>query len=265
MKATKRSPLAAQTAMAVEATHGATTLHHDKRRPQRSRSEGSDSAPERLYVRGMRGARLRLMLGLAAIFGSLCIAGLALAYYGNDANLSVGYSPEQPVEFSHKLHAGDLGLDCRFCHFTVERSAFAAIPTTQVCMNCHNKIRTDSIKLLPVRATYAERRPIAWVRVHNLPDFAYFDHATHLAAGVGCSTCHGRVDQMLRVEQVESLSMGWCLGCHRNPAPYLRKPADITAMSFIPNWRPTDSPAARPMSTSGQLIEPALHCSGCHR
>lgn len=206
--------------------------------------------------------RLLVLLGGLLVFTSL--GGVALAYYGTDENLSVGYSPVQPVEFSHKLHAGDLGLDCRFCHFTAERSTFAALPLTQVCMKCHSKVRTDSVKLLQVRATYAENKPIQWVRVHNLPDYVYFDHSAHLAAGVGCSTCHGRVNRMQRVEQAESLSMGWCVDCHRNPGPFLRSPSDITNM----NWKPLAAfiavtPASQPVA--GRTIEPPTHCSGCHR
>jgi len=203
-------------------------------------------------------ARWRLVLALCAMGASILAAGGAFAYYGTDANLSVGYSPEQPVEFSHKLHAGDLGLDCRYCHSTVERSAFAAIPTTQVCMNCHSKVRTDSVKLLPLRATFAEKRSIAWVRVHNLPDFVYFDHGAHLAAGVGCSTCHGRVDQMARVEQVQDLSMGWCLNCHRNPSPSLRPASEITNMNFV-------ALTSKHSPSTGRTVEPPVHCSGCHR
>jgi hypothetical protein len=197
------------------------------------------------------------------MFTLLC--GVALAYYGTDSNLVVGYSPVQPIEFSHKLHAGDLGLDCRFCHFTVERSAFAAVPSTQICMKCHSKVRTDSVRLLPVRATYAENRPIQWVRVHKLPDYVYFDHSVHLAVGVGCSTCHGRVDQMQRVEQVQSLSMGWCLDCHRNPAPFLRNLADVTNMNWKPRAVIVPQMQAPPPVVASRPIEPPTHCSGCHR
>jgi hypothetical protein len=215
--------------------------------------------------RWARRPRIRLSVGLSGLllFTSLC-AG-AFAYYGTDANLAVGYSPVQPVEFSHKIHAGDLGLDCRFCHFTAERSAFAALPSTEVCMKCHSKVRTDSVKLLAVRATFAENKPIQWVRVHNLPDYVYFDHSVHLSAGVGCSTCHGRIDQMQRVEQVQSLSMGWCVDCHRNPDPFLRSPADVTMM----NWKPAaasfvETQASLPVAAR-RHIEPPTHCSGCHR
>ena len=211
-----------------------------------------------------RSPQFRLLVGLSGLLTLILIGGVALGYYATDANLNVGYGPVQPIEFSHKLHAGDLGLDCRFCHFTVERSAFAALPPTQICMKCHSKVRTDSVKLLPVRATFAESKPIPWVRVHKLPDFVYFDHAVHLTAGVGCSTCHGRVDQMQRVEQVQSLSMGWCIDCHRQPAPFLRSTADLTNMS----WKVAVAfyPSAHtPATVGGRPIEPPTHCSGCHR
>ncbi len=241
-------------------------MHRDHRPDPEQSGQGPTRNP--IWIaryRSIRTARVRLVTGLAAAFGVTLIAGLAFAYYGTDANLTVGYSPVQPVEFSHKLHAGDLGLDCRFCHFTVERSAFAAIPTSQVCMNCHSKVRTDSVKLLPLRATFAENRPIPWVRVHNLPDFVYFDHGAHLASGVGCSTCHGRIDQMVRVEQVESLSMGWCLDCHRNPAPYLRDPADVTNMTFTVIDSALQTTRSNPATVGGRQVDPPVHCSGCHR
>ena len=241
-------------------------MHRDNRSSQEQSRKGLSRIPNwSARNRSVNNARVRLISGLAAAVAVVLIAGLAFAYYGTDANLTVGYSPDQPVEFSHKLHAGDLGLDCRYCHFTVERSPFAAIPTTQVCMNCHSKVRTDSVKLLPVRATFAEGRPIPWVRVHNLPDFVYFDHGAHLASGVGCSTCHGRVDQMVRIEQVESLSMGWCLDCHRNPEPYLRDPGDVTNMSFRTNDGALQTAQSRPLSLDGRRVDPPVHCSGCHR
>jgi len=181
--------------------------------------------------------RLRLAVGLLGLISVTLLSGGALAYYANSANWEVGYAPLQPVEFSHQLHAGDLGLDCRFCHFTVERSAFATLPSTEICMKCHSKIRTDSVQLLPVRATYAADQPIAWRRVHKLPDHVYFDHSSHAAAGIDCATCHGRVAQMQRVEQTQPLSMGWCIDCHRHPTTTL----------------------------SSRSLSPPTHCSGCHR
>ena len=236
--------------------------HSDSRELGRQRSQ---SRFGRIARHGLASRpRIRLLVGLSGLLLFTLLCGGALAYYGTDTNLAVGYSPIQPIEFSHKLHAGDLGLDCRFCHFTVERSAFAALPSSEVCMKCHSKVRTDSVKLLAVRATFAENRPIQWVRVHNLPDFVYFDHSVHLSAGVGCSTCHGRIDQMQRVEQVQSLSMGWCIDCHRNPAPSLRSPSEVTQM----NWHPATALflAARvSRSGTGRTIDPPTHCSGCHR
>jgi len=237
-----------------------------RERPSQSQSRSAQPTPALLSPQRRIGrARQRLIVSLTVLAASVLAGGLALAYYATDANLLVGYRPVQPIDFSHKLHAGELGLDCRYCHSTVERSPFAAVPTSRVCMNCHGQVRTDSVKLLPLRATYAEKRPVEWVRVHNLPDFVYFDHSLHLVAGVGCSTCHGRVDQMERVEQVESLSMGWCLGCHRNPAPYLRKPSEITNMAFVPKASLAKAVPEQTRTASGRIVNPPLHCSGCHR
>jgi hypothetical protein len=221
---------------------------------------------------------------MALLFGVLPLGTAAAAgvwYYGTNKHFEVGYQPEQPVDYSHKLHAGDLGIDCRYCHSTVERSSFAAIPATETCMNCHAKVRTDSEKLLPVRESWANDQPIPWVRVHNLPDFVYFDHSAHLAAGVGCVSCHGRVDQMPKVRQVEPLSMGWCLDCHRNPGPNLRNPADVTKMDMAPATaamatdnvayaadgadKATPSGDRPAVTASGREVHPPLHCSGCHR
>lgn len=182
-------------------------------------------------------------LVVAGVLLSASTAGAALWYYGGNRFTEVGYAPVQPVEFSHKLHAGDLGLDCRYCHSTVERAAFAAVPATQTCMNCHSKVAADSDKLLPVRESAASGKPIPWVRVHALPDYVYFDHRAHVGAGVACASCHGRVDRMPRVTQVEPLSMGWCLDCHRNPEPAL----------------------GGMRTTNGRVATPPLHCSGCHR
>jgi len=201
----------------------------------------------------------------ALAFGVLGPATTAVVagfwYYGTDKHLSVGYQPVQPVEYSHKLHAGDLGIDCRFCHYTVEKAAFAVVPPTQVCMTCHSKVKPDSPLLAALRESDATGRPVPWVRVHNLPDYAYFDHSAHVAAGVGCSTCHGRVDRMVRVTQREPLSMGWCLDCHRDPAPALRKAADVTNM----DWTPAAAPPAVPMGAAGRVVRPPTDCSGCHR
>jgi hypothetical protein len=193
--------------------------------------------------------------------GSLGVAAVgAFWYWGSDKFWRVGYAPIQPVAFSHKLHAGDLGLDCRYCHSTVERAPFAAVPPTQTCMNCHARIKTDSAALALVQKSAASDAPIAWIRVHDLPDHVYFDHSAHLTAGVGCSSCHGRVDQMLRVTQKLPLTMGWCLECHRDPAPHLRAPAELTQM----DWQPRLA-AGEARTPNGRTARPPVHCSGCHR
>lgn len=217
------------------------------------------------------------VLPLALVFGVLPLGAGAtggLWYYATNKHVEVGYQPKQPIDYSHKLHAGDLGIDCRYCHSNVEKSAHAAVPPTETCMNCHSKVRTDSPKLLPLRESWANDTPVPWIRVHNLPDYVYFDHSAHLSAGVGCVSCHGRVDQMIEVRQEEPLSMGWCLDCHREPAPNLRDPKDITRMDLASGAQAAApkglagggaDPGAVAHTTDGRPVNPPLHCSGCHR
>jgi hypothetical protein len=176
-------------------------------------------------------------------------------YYFTPKHTHVGYAPRQPVPYSHWLHAGQMGMDCRYCHSNIERAAHAQIPPTQTCMNCHALVRTDSARLAPVRESWETGRPIEWVKVHRLPDHAYFDHSVHLSAGVGCVTCHGRVDQMEVVRHDQPLSMSWCLDCHRNPTPNLRPVDQITNMD--PNLSGTGQPPRQ--------LHPPTTCSGCHR
>jgi hypothetical protein len=197
--------------------------------------------------------RLWPVIGLAA--GAVATWGVALLYYGGSPRTTdVGYQPVQPVPYSHALHAGELGLDCRYCHDTVERAAHAALPATEVCMNCHAAIAADSPLLAPVRASHATGMPVAWVRVHDLPDYVYFDHSAHVRRGVGCVECHGRVDRMEVVYQAEPLSMGWCLDCHRRPQGRLRPLDQIANM----DWRPDGS-------TPERAVRPSEDCSTCHR
>jgi hypothetical protein len=188
-----------------------------------------------------------------------------LVWYGlSPQTVAVGYQPEQPVPYSHALHAGELGMDCRYCHNTVETAAYAAIPPTRTCMNCHGKIRAESPKLLPVRESYSSGLPVPWIKVHDLPDYVYFDHSAHVARGVGCVECHGRVDKMEEVYQVEPLSMGWCLDCHRNPEPHLRPPEYVTAM----DWAPQDGESRETLGRrlrEQHDIDPSTDCSTCHR
>lgn len=200
------------------------------------------------------------------VAGGVPVLGIAVVaavwYWFSPEYTDVGYQPEQPVPFSHALHAGQMGLDCRYCHNTVEHAARAAIPPTETCMNCHRIVKKDSPKLELVRKSATTGEPIPWVRVHLLPDYAYFDHSVHLAAGVGCTSCHGRVDQMEVVTQEEPLSMAWCLDCHRNPAPNLRPRDQITNMAYVASaagYNPAhDTSRTRP-------VTPPEHCSGCHR
>ncbi len=171
---------------------------------------------------------------------------------------------EQPVPFSHEHHVGGLGIDCRYCHTAVETARFAGIPPTETCMTCHSQLWTNAAMLAPVRASLAEKRPLRWRRVHNLPGYVYFDHSAHVANGVGCSTCHGAVDRMPLVRQVAPLTMGWCLDCHRHPEKHLR-PRDAV---FDMQWQRPKDQAARGRKLLAQYhinVERLTDCSRCHR
>lgn len=146
----------------------------------------------------------------------------------------VGYAPQQPIPYSHALHAGQLGIDCRYCHSTVDKAAFAAIPPSQTCMNCHTAIRKGSNKLTPLYESWEKGTPVEWKKIHDLPDYSYFNHSAHINKGVGCNTCHGRIDQMEVVYQHEPLNMAWCLNCHREPEKFIRPADQVTNMAFKP-------------------------------
>ncbi len=200
---------------------------------------------------------------LAAAIAVMALAGIATyAYFSQPKVLDTGYTPVQPVAYSHKLHAGNLGIDCRYCHSTVERSSYAAIPATETCMNCHVRVKAQSPLLTRVRESYATGEPVPWVKVHKLPDYVYFNHSAHLSAGVSCVSCHGRVDQMIEVKQVQPLSMAWCLQCHRNPAPNLRPAALVTKLDWTPDRDPAE--IGREI-IQAKHIAPPVNCSGCHR
>ena len=171
---------------------------------------------------------------------------------------------EQPVPFSHKHHVGELGLDCRYCHTSVEKTRFAGMPPTETCMTCHSQLWTQAPMLAPVRESLRNRRPIPWRRVHNLPEYVYFDHAIHVAKGVGCSTCHGRVDTMPLMRQAAPLTMSWCLDCHRDPAPNQRPLDRIFDMTWTP---PPDQKTRGPalMAEHHVATTGLTDCSTCHR
>jgi len=207
-------------------------------------------------------ARLSAGLVLAAP-----VAGISalMLYVRSPLGTNQAQAIEQPIEFDHRHHVGDEGIDCRYCHQTVESGPSAGIPPTGLCLNCHSQVWNKSPLLEKVRLAYFQDRPIAWERVHNLPDFVYFNHSIHVAKGVGCSTCHGRVDSMAAITQVAPLTMSWCLECHRNPAPNLRPQDQITSMT----WEPPADEAER--EKQGQALAEQYHvhtrtsCTTCHR
>jgi hypothetical protein len=167
----------------------------------------------------------------------------------------------QPVPFSHDHHTAGLGISCLYCHSTVEISAFAGIPPTATCMNCHKLIWNDSPMLEPVRESFRTGQPIQWVRVNDLPDFVYFNHSIHVAKGIGCVSCHGRVDQMPLMRQSASLQMEWCLDCHREPQKYVRPRAEVYSM----DWQAQDQKQLGAQLVAAYDIESLLSCSVCHR
>jgi hypothetical protein len=202
--------------------------------------------------------RLREISAVAAVGGLIYVVVLVTLVFGPD-NSAIGYAPEQPVPYSHQVHAGDLDIDCRYCHNTVEQGAKALIPPAATCMNCHKTILPESEKLAPVRRSFETGEPVRWVRVHDLPDFVYFDHSAHLNAGVGCASCHGRIDRMEVVRQDKPLNMAWCLECHRNPAG-----------EIVPREAVTQLAHARDPELGAVLVDeydltPAVDCSTCHR
>jgi len=208
-----------------------------------------------------------LLLPGALLIGALTppYVALIVAYGFSPLATDVGYRPSQPIPFSHEIHAGQLGLDCRYCHNTVERTAKAAIPPTQTCMNCHSSIHKDSPNLEPLWASYETGMPIEWRRVHDLPDFAFFNHSAHVTRGVSCVSCHGRVDTMEVVAQQEPLSMGWCLNCHRNPDAHLRDPDLVTDLGWVFDGSPEDEVKYHEQWKELNRIDPSQDCSTCHR
>jgi len=169
---------------------------------------------------------------------------------------------EQPVPFSHKHHVGGLGIDCRYCHTSVEESSFAGIPPTKTCMNCHSEIFANSPYLEPVRASFRNETAIRWTRVHDLPDFAYFNHSIHVNKGVGCTTCHGQVDRMPLMWQEKSLQMEWCLDCHRNPERYVRPRDAVFSVDYRP---PSNQAELGAQLVTDYQIQKLTSCSTCHR
>ena len=189
---------------------------------------------------------------------------LGVTYYATPKYTRVGYEPTQPVAFSHALHSGQLEIDCRYCHTFVDRAAHSNVPTTQVCMTCHSMVRKDDPILAPIRDSYESGEPIPWIRIHKTPDYVYFNHSVHVNRGISCMECHGSVQEMDVVQHSKSLSMGFCLECHRNPEEYIRPPEEVynldwerpdteefnkEVVGFVHDWK----------------VNPPQSCSGCHR
>jgi hypothetical protein len=200
---------------------------------------------------------------------AVVLAGVAFLVYTQVARSSYltgrYLEKQQPVQFSHKHHTGDDGIDCRYCHTTVETTASAGMPPTQTCMNCHSQIWADSPYLEPVRASFRDNKPIEWERVHDLPEYAYFNHSIHVAKGVGCSTCHGQIDEMPAVYQENTLQMEWCLSCHREPEKFIRPKSEIYNMK----WQDNELSPQQRLDLKAQYRirskDVITTCSTCHR
>jgi hypothetical protein len=201
-----------------------------------------------------------------SIFGALFFAGglllVVLALNRSSYVTNAGVAVEQPVPFSHKHHVGGIGIDCRYCHTSVETSSFAGIPPTETCMTCHSQIWADSPMLEPVRASFRTGKSLEWNRVHDLPGFAYFNHSIHVAKGMGCATCHGRVDQMPLMWQQNTLHMEWCLDCHREPEKYVRPRDQVFRMDYRPV---EDQAVVGARLVKEYKIRKLTDCSVCHR
>ena len=204
---------------------------------------------------------LQLIIYLVVLSGTV-VAGVT--YYCTPKYLRVGYAPVQPVPYDHSLHVGQLGLDCRYCHSNVDQASFANLPTSQTCMNCHKQVKPQSQLLAVVRASYESGEPVPWVQVHKAPDYVYFNHAVHVNRGIGCIECHGQINQMPVVVHAQSLSMKFCLNCHRDPASFLRAPPDVYNLD-APTLTAQGRTAEAAKFVHDWKVKPPESCSGCHR
>lgn len=206
----------------------------------------------------------------ASIIVAIVFGGVAFYAYTQIARSSYftnqGLERPQPVQFSHRHHVGDDGIDCRYCHTSVETSASAGLPPTQTCMNCHSQLWADSPYLEPVRASFRDNKPLQWTRVHDLPGFVYFNHSIHVAKGVGCASCHGDVANMPSVYQENTLQMEWCIACHRDPVPNIRPESEI----FNTSWNKDDITPEQEKEVAAKVAKLRgkdfmTSCSTCHR
>jgi hypothetical protein len=204
-------------------------------------------------------------VSIVAVALAVPLLGIAGYAYNMSFGVKLNVPLEQPAPFSHKHHVADDGIDCRYCHTTVEKSASAGMPSTQTCMTCHSQIWVDSPLLAQVRESFRTGRPIEWARVHDLPDFAFFNHSIHVRKGISCVKCHGRIDEMPLTWKTETLSMAWCLDCHRNPEKNIRPREHVFEMA----WKPTEKQeemGAR-LVREYHVLDPyqLTNCSTCHR
>ena len=222
-----------------------------------------------IFPRGSNVLPIKIVLCLLILGGATTVG---IAYYCTNKYTNVGYQPTQPVPFSHNVHAKQLGMDCRYCHSFVEVAAHSNVPTTQVCMNCHQQVQRDNPKLQAVRDSWQTGKPIEWVQIHKTPDYVYFNHSAHVNRGVSCVSCHDKVNDMAVVYHANPLSMDWCLECHRNPEKALRPLEHITNL----DWQPTPTKAGQSVAEAqlelGNKLKAAWHinppdknCAGCHR
>jgi hypothetical protein len=204
---------------------------------------------------------------IAVLFILAGLGWMILTIQRSDFVTMANQSIEQPVQFSHQHHAGGIGIDCRYCHTSVEVSASAGIPPTKTCINCHSQIWSTSPYLEPVRASFRDDKPLQWIKVHDLPDFVYFNHSIHVKQGVGCETCHGRVDRMPLMVQSSSLQMEWCLNCHRDPSRFVRPRDQVTTMGYKVAADTTQAELGAQLVKAYNIsgIEHMTSCSVCHR
>ncbi len=197
-------------------------------------------------------------LVLGALGGALATPLLGW-YFLSPSFTDVGYQPEQPIPFSHRLHVGELKVDCRYCHRSVEVSAVASLPSTQTCLNCHRLLGNSVASLQPLFESEELNVALRWIRIHKTPEYAYFDHSLHLAGGIGCVSCHGNLGEMDRVHQAKPLSMGWCLDCHRHPEKNVRPPEMLTDPAE------PDTAMRAQLAARAASLTPPVDCTGCHR
>ena len=201
---------------------------------------------------------------LAALLIVASMLGVVLNINRIDYVSMVGVAIDQPVHFSHKHHVTGMGIDCRYCHTTVEVSAFAGVPPTETCMTCHSQIWTEAPILEPVRASFRDNKAIEWNRVHDLPDFVYFNHSIHVSQGIGCQSCHGQVDQMPLMKKAHTLNMEWCLDCHRDPAQFIRPRDQVFNMNY--EYPANQETLGKSLVADYDVQTSQLtNCSICHR